>query len=86
MRTLDYTIENPAGLHYRVAAILASEMRKYWTVRISVRFGDAVYCIFDTVHIFQMKAKEGDTIQFVFEGQNVDEAYDHLVEILPGLL
>lgn len=86
MRTLDYTIKNPAGFHYRVAAILAIKMRKYWTVKISVQFNDAVYHLSDAVHIFQMKAKEGDTIQFGFEGQNVDEAYDHLAEILPNLL
>ena len=72
------TIKNPTGLHLRPAGILCKEAMQYKSM-ITFKFRDNVANAKSVLSVLGACVKSGDTIEFVCEGVDEQEALNALV-------
>ena len=71
MKSFEYTITDPVGIHARPAGVLVKEIKKY-TSTITVKKGDKAVNALKLMALMGMGIKQGDTVTVEVEG--ADEA------------
>ena len=73
MKSFDYTITDPAGIHARPAGILVKEIKNYAGTTVTVTKGDKSVNALKLMALMGMGIKQGDTVTVSIEGENEEE-------------
>ncbi len=73
MKTFDYTITDPVGIHARPAGLLVKEIKKYADTAVTVTKGDKSVNALKLMALMGMGIKQGDTVTVGIEGAQEDE-------------
>lgn len=79
MKTFDYVVQVPEGIHARPATILSQEVRKYKS-RIMIEHDGVRVNAADIISLFKLRASQGSNIIFMIEGEDETEAEKKLKE------
>ena len=72
MKTFEYTITDPVGIHARPAGILVKEIKKYAST-VTVIKGEKAVNALKLMALMGMGIKQGDTVTVSIEGENEEE-------------
>ena len=72
MKSFDYTITDPVGIHARPAGILVKEIKKYASA-VTVNKGEKSVNALKLMALMGMGIKQGDTVTVSIEGDNEEE-------------
>lgn len=78
MKSFEYTIKEPVGLHARPAGMLNKEARKYKSV-ITIHHGAKSANVLRLMAVMQLGVKFGDTVKVTIEGED-EEVVAPIVE------
>ncbi len=73
MKSFDYTITDPVGIHARPAGILVKEIKKYASA-VTVNKGEKSVNALKLMALMGMGIKQGDTITVNVEGPDEETA------------
>ena len=73
MKSFEYTITDPVGLHARPAGVLAKEAKKYTSI-ISITKGEKTVDARTLMAIMGMGVKQGDTVTVTIDGPDEETA------------
>ena len=73
MKSFEYTITDPAGIHARPAGLLVREVRNY-TSSVTVVKGDKSVNALKLLALMGMGIRQGDTVKVTVEGADEDTA------------
>ena len=73
MKSFEYTITDPVGIHARPAGILVKEIKNYADSVVTVIKGDKSAEATKLMKLMGMGIKQGDTVTVSVEGDNEDE-------------
>ena len=73
MKSFEYTITDPVGIHARPAGILVKEIKKY-TSTVTVAKGDKAVNALKLMALMGMGIKQGDTVKVTVEGADEEAA------------
>ena len=73
MKTFDYTITDPVGLHARPAGLLVKEIKKYSST-VTLTKGEKSVNALKLMAIMGMGVKQGDTVTVTIEGDDEEAA------------
>ena len=73
MKSFEYTITDPVGIHARPAGILVKEIKKYASA-VTVNKGEKSVNALKLMALMGMGIKQGDTIRVDVEGADENEA------------
>lgn len=73
MKSFDYTITDPVGIHARPAGILVKEIKNYTGATVTVTKGEKTVNALKLMALMGMGIKQGDTVTVSVEGENEDE-------------
>jgi phosphocarrier protein len=73
MKTFEYTITDPVGIHARPAGILVKEIKKYAST-VTITKGDKSVNALKLMALMGMGIKQNDTITVTVEGADEDTA------------
>lgn len=73
MKTFNYTITDPVGIHARPAGILVKEIKKYASA-VTVTKGEKSVNALKLMALMGMGIKQGDTITVSVDGADEDTA------------
>ena len=73
MKSFEYTITDPVGIHARPAGILVKEIKNYAGVAVTVTKGEKSVNALKLMALMGMGIKQGDTVTVSVEGDNEDE-------------
>jgi phosphocarrier protein len=68
MKSFDYVITDPVGIHARPAGILVKEVKNYKDSTITLTKGDKTVNLLKLLALMQMGIKLGDTVTVSVEG------------------
>ena len=68
MKSFDYVITDPVGIHARPAGILVKEVKNYKDSTITLTKGDKTVNLLKLMALMQMGIKQGDTVKVDVEG------------------
>ena len=74
MKSFDYTITDPLGIHARPAGILVKEIKGYEGITVTVTKDEKSVNALKLMALMGMGVKRGDTVTVSVEGENEDEA------------
>ena len=81
MKTFNYTITDPVGIHARPAGILVKEIKKYSST-VTIAKGEKSVNALKLMALMGMGVKKGDTITVSVEGADEDTAAAAIEEFL----
>lgn len=73
MKSFDYTITDPVGIHARPAGILVKEIKQYVGTDVTITRGEKSVNALKLMALMGMGVKQGDTVTVSVEGENEDE-------------
>ena len=73
MKSFEYTITDPVGIHARPAGLLVKEVKKYSST-ITVTKGDKSVNALKLMALMGMGIKQGDTVTVSIDGADEDTA------------
>ena len=73
MKSFEYTITDPVGIHARPAGVLVKEIKKY-TSTVTVKKGDKAVNALKLMALMGMGIKQGDTVTVEVEGPDEETA------------
>ena len=73
MKSFEYTITDPVGIHARPAGLLVKEVKKY-TSAVTVTKGDKSVNALKLMALMGMGIKQGDTVTVTIDGADEDAA------------
>ena len=73
MKSFEYTITDPVGIHARPAGVLVKEIKKY-TSTVTVSKGDKAVNALKLMALMGMGIKQGDTVKVTIEGADAETA------------
>ncbi len=73
MKSFDYTITDPVGIHARPAGILVKEIKNYSGITVTVTKGDKSVNALKLMALMGMGIKQGDTVTVSVEGENEED-------------
>lgn len=79
----EVTIKNPTGLHLRPAGILCKEAIRY-KASVEFKFREGIVNAKSVLSVLGACVKCGDTIELICEGEDEEEALNHLVAQIRG--
>ena len=85
MKTFEYTITDPLGIHARPAGMIAAEAKKYNSV-ITVAKGDKAADARRLFALMGLSAKMGDTLTVACTGEDEKAAAEGLHDLLKQTL
>ena len=68
MKSFDYIITDPVGIHARPAGILVKEVKKYADSIVTLTRGDKTVNLLKLMALMQLGVKQGDTVTVSVEG------------------
>ena len=79
MKTFDYVITDPVGIHARPAGLLVKEIKNYAGSTVTITKGDKSVNALKLMAIMQMGIKQGDTVTISVDGGD-EEAVASAIE------
>ncbi|MBR6088476.1 MAG: HPr family phosphocarrier protein [Anaerolineaceae bacterium] len=79
MKSFEYTITDPVGLHARPAGVLVKEVKKYAST-ITITKGEKTVDARKLMAIMGMGVKQGDTVTVTVDGADEDTAFAAIEE------
>ncbi|MCR5761288.1 MAG: HPr family phosphocarrier protein [Sphaerochaetaceae bacterium] len=73
MKTFEYTIQDPIGIHARPAGLLVKEVKKY-TSAVTIVKGEKSVNALKLMAIMGLGIKQGETVKVTVEGDDEDKA------------
>ena len=73
MKSFNYVITDPVGIHARPAGILVKEIKNYVGSTVTIIKGDKSTEATKLMKLMGMGIKQGDTVTVTVEGGNEDE-------------
>ena len=73
MKSFEYTITDPVGIHARPAGLLVKEIKKY-TSAVTVAKGEKEVNALKLMALMGMGIKQGDTVKVTIDGADEDTA------------
>ncbi|MBR1919116.1 MAG: HPr family phosphocarrier protein [Spirochaetales bacterium] len=73
MKTFEYTIKDPVGIHARPAGLLVKEVKKFASA-ITIAKGEKAVNALKLMALMGMGIKQGDTIKVSVEGADEEAA------------
>jgi phosphocarrier protein len=73
MKSFEYTITDPVGLHARPAGVLVKEVKKYAST-VTITKGEKSVNALKLMAIMGMGVKQGDTVTVTIEGEDEETA------------
>ena len=73
MKSFEYKITDPVGIHARPAGILVKEIKKY-TSTVTIAKGEKSVNALKLMALMGMGIKQGDTVKVAIEGADEDTA------------
>ena len=73
MKSFEYTITDPVGIHARPAGVLVKEIKKYASTVTVIR-GEKEVNALKLMALMGMGIKQGDTVKVTIEGADEDTA------------
>ena len=73
MKSFNYTITDPVGIHARPAGILVKEIKNYVGTTVTVTKGDKSVNALKLMALMGMGIKQGDAVTVSIEGENEEE-------------
>ena len=73
MKSFEYTITDPVGIHARPAGLLVKEIKQYAST-VTVVKGEKAVNALKLMALMGMGIKQGDTVQVTVEGADEDAA------------
>ena len=73
MKSFEYTITDPVGIHARPAGIMVREVKKYASTVTVIKGGKSVNAL-KLMALMGMGIKQGDTVEVTVEGADEDTA------------
>lgn len=70
MKSFEYTISDPVGIHARPAGLLVKEVKTYPNCIVTVSKGDKSVNAQKLMALMGMGIKQGDTVTVSVEGEN----------------
>ena len=80
MRSFDYIVSDPAGIHARPAGILVQELKKRDGVRVTVTKDDKSVDARKLMALLGLGARQGDAVTVRVEGEGEEEVAAKLEE------
>ena len=74
MKTFEYVITDPVGIHARPAGLLVKEIKKYAGSTVTVNKGEKSVNALKLMALMGMGIKQGDTVKVTVEGADEDTA------------
>ncbi len=68
MKSFDYVITDPVGIHARPAGILVKEVKNYKDSTITLTKGEKSVNLLKLMALMQMGIKQGETVKIEVEG------------------
>ncbi len=68
MKSFDYIITDPVGIHARPAGILVKEVKNYTDSVVTLTKGDKTVNLLKLMALMQLGVKQGDTVTVSVEG------------------
>ena len=68
MKSFDYVITDPVGIHARPAGILVKEVKNYKDSTITLTKGEKTVNLLKLMALMQMGIKQGDKVTVTVEG------------------
>ncbi len=79
MKSFEYVITDPVGIHARPAGILVKEIKKYAST-VTVAKGEKAVNALKLMALMGMGIKQGDTVKVTVEGADEDTAFAAIQE------
>lgn len=73
MKTFEYTIQDPIGIHARPAGLLVKEVKKF-TSTVTIVKGEKSVNALKLMAIMGLGIKQGETIKITVEGEDEEKA------------
>ncbi len=73
MKSFEYTIKDPVGIHARPAGLLVKEVKKY-TSTVTIAKGEKSVNALKLMALMGMGIKQGDTVKVTVDGADEDTA------------
>jgi len=73
MKTFEYTITDPVGIHARPAGIMVKEIKKYAST-VTIAKGEKSVNALKLMALMGMGIKQGDTVKVTIEGADEETA------------
>lgn len=86
MKSFEYTITDPVGIHARPAGVLVKEIKNFPGVTVTVTKGDKSVNALKLMALMGMGIKQGDTVTVSVEGENEDSVAAALETFFKGNL
>lgn len=68
MKSFEYTVTDPVGIHARPAGMLAKEVKNYAGSTVSIIKGEKTVNALKLMAIMQLGVKQGETVKVTVEG------------------
>ena len=70
MKSFEYTITDPVGIHARPAGLLVKEIKNFAGSAVTITKGEKSVNALKLMALMQMGIKQGDTVKIEVEGGN----------------
>lgn len=84
MKTTDYTVLNPLGIHARPAAMLAQVCTNY-SSQVTIRLDDAIASGKNVLQILKLDAIKGSVLHIEIDGPDEEEAMEGILSVLSDM-
>ena len=74
MKSFEYVITDPVGIHARPAGLLVKEIKSYAGSVVTIEKGEKSVNALKLMALMQMGIKQGDTVKITVEGADEDTA------------
>ncbi|MBO4872330.1 MAG: HPr family phosphocarrier protein [Lachnospiraceae bacterium] len=74
MKSFEYTITDPVGIHARPAGLLVKEIKNFIGTTVTITKGEKSVNALKLMALMQMGIKKGDTVTVQVEGANEESA------------
>ena len=76
MKSFEYTVNDPLGIHARPAGLIAKMTKGYVDTTVTVIKGDREAKASQLMKLMSLAVKKGDTVTVKVEGGNEEEVYN----------
>ena len=79
MKSFEYTVTDPVGIHARPAGVLVKEIRKYASTVMVTKDDKSVNAL-KLMALMSLGVKQGDTVKVSIEGEDEEKAAAEIKE------
>ena len=80
MKSFEYTVHDPLGIHARPAGLIAKLTKGFGDTTVTIVKGDREAKASQLMKLMSLAVKNGDTVTVKVEGANEEEVYDAMLK------